>query len=478
MKQIYKESIFSSLSLIFLCTLLFWIIPSSFAAYGVSDADKPAMKAIQEQLTNNYLDTNKKAIGLRILEEKILESKIDVLTIEDNIAEYDSDIALLQEKINILLPQISDPKRRIAEIKSKKQELKKGIKENGEKLVIIYLELNSFKKFNNSKTSGAEGLLAILSQNDEEKISEKISIESLEKVEKHVREIYRALATEYKSIDDEEKQISEGIDEKQKKYLSLSEKRDKLQQEKEFQETLLLQASSEKEEYSELLTMSRKQMMQSMIDAVKTDSKLQELNEKIKKLEEEKIKELRAKAKNNAEKIKNIELKDEYSADELDEATIASIDLKTLEDAENTPIRPPLSWPINPVKGISAGFRDSGYYKQFKMQHNAIDIRAPQGTQIRSAGDGYVYKAVDNGLGYSYIIILHRNNLRTLYGHVSSIYVKSGQMIEEGQIIGLSGGMPGTKGAGKMTTGPHLHFETLENEVYKNPLNYLDNGVL
>jgi murein DD-endopeptidase MepM/ murein hydrolase activator NlpD len=51
--------------------------------------------------------------------------------------------------------------------------------------------------------------------------------------------------------------------------------------------------------------------------------------------------------------------------------------------------------------------------------------------------------------------------------------VKVGTMVSTGDVIGYSGGAPGTRGAGKMTTGPHLHFEVLVNEVYKNPVNYL-----
>jgi len=130
-------------------------------------------------------------------------------------------------------------------------------------------------------------------------------------------------------------------------------------------------------------------------------------------------------------------------------------------------------WPILPERGISAYFHDPSYRGYFGVQHNAIDIRAGQGTAIRAPLDGVVYKTKDNGYGYSYIIVVHRGNLMTTYGHVSNIMVEEGQVVEAGDILGLSGGMPGTKGAGYMTTGPHLHFEVSQNSIYVDPLRFL-----
>lgn len=130
-------------------------------------------------------------------------------------------------------------------------------------------------------------------------------------------------------------------------------------------------------------------------------------------------------------------------------------------------------WPVDPDRGISAYFRDPRYVGIFGVQHNAVDIPEYQSTPIRAAADGVVYVARDNGYGYSYIILSHAGGFMTIYGHVSSILVTSGQKINQGSIIGLTGGMPGTPGAGYMTTGPHLHFEVQFNGKYVDPLMYL-----
>lgn len=130
-------------------------------------------------------------------------------------------------------------------------------------------------------------------------------------------------------------------------------------------------------------------------------------------------------------------------------------------------------WPVDTTRGISAYFRDPSYYGVFGVQHNAIDVPIYQGSPVRAVADALVYTTRDNGYGYSYVILAHNNGLMTVYGHISTILVDEGQIVKQGSIIGLSGGMPGTLGAGYMTTGPHLHFEVLLNGSYVDPLNYL-----
>ncbi len=131
-----------------------------------------------------------------------------------------------------------------------------------------------------------------------------------------------------------------------------------------------------------------------------------------------------------------------------------------------------IQWPVEPTYGISAIFQDPEYKQYFGMEHNAIDIPALQGTPVVTADDGVVEEVVDNGLGYNFITVRHAGYV-TLYGHLSEFHVQKGQQVLRGDPIGLSGGMPGTAGAGNLSTGPHLHFELITGGGHINALKHL-----
>lgn len=133
-----------------------------------------------------------------------------------------------------------------------------------------------------------------------------------------------------------------------------------------------------------------------------------------------------------------------------------------------------IAWPV-PKNVITAGFRDATYpYKGIIGEHSAVDIRAKQGTAITAAADGYVARVkFDGTTAYSYIMLVHGDGLSTVYGHISAAHVVADQYVTQGQVIGKTGGTPGTIGAGPFTTGPHLHFEVRLNGLPVNPANYL-----
>jgi murein DD-endopeptidase MepM/ murein hydrolase activator NlpD len=160
------------------------------------------------------------------------------------------------------------------------------------------------------------------------------------------------------------------------------------------------------------------------------------------------------------------------------DAEISSIERSAREKLqdEGTPLLDSsavLSWPVKSNKGISAYFHDPSYIFRRYFEHPAIDIRVSQGTTLYAPADGYISRAKNAGMGYSFIMIIHNDEISTVFGHVSRIDVNEDQFVRRGDQIGLSGGMPGTPGAGQLTTGPHLHFEVRSKGIPVNPLDYL-----
>lgn len=133
---------------------------------------------------------------------------------------------------------------------------------------------------------------------------------------------------------------------------------------------------------------------------------------------------------------------------------------------------PSFAWPV--YGPVSAGFKNAAYKKHFGVDHFGTDIVVGQGSPVAAAADGIVFMARDGGkTGYSYLLIGHRGGYATLYGHLSEFLVAPGQTVSAGDIVALSGGQPGTHGAGPMTTAAHLHFEVIKDGTNVNPQSVL-----
>lgn len=131
-----------------------------------------------------------------------------------------------------------------------------------------------------------------------------------------------------------------------------------------------------------------------------------------------------------------------------------------------------LSWPVDPWKGLSTTYHDPTYPFRHLFEHSGIDIPTPQGSAVGSAAPGYVAWTRTGRLYGNYVMVIHSDGVATLYAHLSSISVVQDQFVSRGMTIGLSGGQPGTTGAG-LSTGPHLHFEVREQGIPVDPMGYL-----
>lgn len=124
------------------------------------------------------------------------------------------------------------------------------------------------------------------------------------------------------------------------------------------------------------------------------------------------------------------------------------------------------------IKPISGGRLSSGFGKRTAPKkgastyHKGIDWAIPTGTSVYASCGGTVSKA-GWGSGYGYVVYIdHEDGRQTRYGHLSKVLVKTGQKVNQGERIALSGNTG-------VSTGPHLHFEILISGSQVNPLKYI-----
>ncbi len=124
-----------------------------------------------------------------------------------------------------------------------------------------------------------------------------------------------------------------------------------------------------------------------------------------------------------------------------------------------------LSYPCDGEMTSGFGYRMHPIlgYSRF---HSGLDFGADYGTPIRAAAPGKVLFAGWYG-GYGQTVILdHGNNVTTLYGHTSEIYISEGQTVPRGTPIAAVGSTG-------LSTGPHLHFEVRIGGNPVDPQDYL-----
>lgn len=124
------------------------------------------------------------------------------------------------------------------------------------------------------------------------------------------------------------------------------------------------------------------------------------------------------------------------------------------------------------LKYISSFFgnRPDPIYKISKF-HSGIDFSAAMGTETYATGDGVVFDVEKSAWGYGNMVTIdHGFGYKTRYAHLQKALVRKGQKVKRGQCIGLIGS------TGK-TTGVHLHYEVLKNDVPVDPINFFYNDL-
>ena len=154
----------------------------------------------------------------------------------------------------------------------------------------------------------------------------------------------------------------------------------------------------------------------------------------------------------------------------LELASYSDIYNKVIKESDRVKSMPS----IRPVQG---GYLNSGFgyrndpFTQKPRFHYGQDITVSSGSKVYAPADGVVKYAARQG-GFGKVIKLeHGYGYRSIFAHLSKFYVKWGQKVKRGDLIGQTGN------TGR-SAGPHLHYEIHRNGVPQNPLDYFFSGYI
>jgi murein DD-endopeptidase MepM/ murein hydrolase activator NlpD len=115
-----------------------------------------------------------------------------------------------------------------------------------------------------------------------------------------------------------------------------------------------------------------------------------------------------------------------------------------------------------PVEGVISQFYDP------LSDHLAIDIAAKAGSAVKAVADATVIHAEwSTATGYN-LILIHQNNMLSVYKHNGELFKKQGDAVRAGEVIALVGN------TGELSTGAHLHFELWRGGKPIDPQNYIN----
>lgn len=372
---------------------------------------------------------------VKMINEDISDKKNQVKKIQDKQAEYEAAIKQKQKEKSSLNNQLSLLDNRLAKSELDIELVETEIDRTELEIQKTNLEIENKDKDIQKNKDQIANVLRLIQKRDNvntleimllnDSLSEFLTqIKYLEDINESLDDSLQDVEKLKRDLEKEQKTLARKNDEMNKLKEELNEKKAKLAAEKDNKITILGQVGQSEKEYQRLLAKAKKEQEDAAAEIA--------------------------------------------SMEKLVRAKLASLDKDKMEFNANGMV-----WPVT-KNVITAYFHDPDYPFRKIFEHPAVDIRAKQGSTLKAAASGYVARVKSDGTtNYGYIMLIHGDGLSTVYGHVSKSYVAEDEYVVQGQTIGLSGGLPGTPGSGRLTTGSHLHFEVRLNGIPVDPLSYL-----
>ncbi|EKD78826.1 MAG: Peptidase M23B [uncultured bacterium] len=376
---------------------------------------------IQSELKDNQTQYDDLQSKIDVYKENLKSKQQEKVTLESQLEVLDQDMELTKSEIEQTTIEIQSLGLEIDSLQIKINNTQDDIDQNTDYMTKLIRDLYDYDQRTYLEIALSHDTLSDFSN----------QVEYTETVNNEFQSAVAQLKKLKKQLREDKDDVSEKHDAEEQKKDELQAREETLHGESQYKESLLIDVEEDEEKFQQLI-----QDIQAEQNAY------------------------------NAE-ISRLEKSARTTLDKLNQS---SGDESSTTDTLPTEFDP--MWPVSGV--VTTTFHDPGYIFRSYFEHDAIDIAAPQGTALKAADSGVVAVVKYDGTSnYAYVMIVHADNFATIYGHVSAVYVEPDQVVQKGQTIAAIGGLPGTPGAGRFTTGPHVHFGVRLNGIPVDPLLYL-----
>lgn len=243
------------------------------------------------------------------------------------------------------------------------------------------------------------------------------------------------------------------------------EKKEKenLTKQKEAEETVLSAKLKDQKSILSEIKKDKKKIQKSVSEKRKSEQKIKDLIVKLveeaekKRIAEEKR---RKEKEKESEKNKKVTVSKEVGTKKESDLKDYNVDLSTSEFSSFANLKGKLNWPISKGKVVRKFGESLNPNLKTVTVNYGIDIKAGGDLTVRSVAEGVV-STVEWLPGYGTVLIIsHSGNFRTVYGHLSEVFVKEGEKIKTSGPIGK---------IGESVEGNLLHFEVWNARQYVNP---------
>ena len=416
------------LALIFVLGLIMVAITPRASAVSQSEID--ALQARRDQIRAQQVEQQNQIDGLRNEKAGVLEQK----------AALDQEANLTQEEINVVQEQIELYADLIVE---KKAELEEAKAEEAEQSELFRVRMREMEE------GGKLSFIVVLLES--RSISDLLTrIDMISEVMSYDKALEKAMMDARAKVEEAEQALESAKTEEEAKKGELEARKADLMTQVSEAEALVKSLEADIEAYKAAYaeTEAAKQALQRQID------------EKVAQMEAERRAAEEA-ARRAAEEAARQQAQQQQQQQPSQPSQPSTPTTPTYTTGTGSMVWPCPSchtitsyfgWRIHPITGTN-------------KYHSGVDIGASYGATVIAADSGTVITAGwVSGYG-NCIVISHGNGVSTLYGHLSSIAVSSGQSVSQGQTIGYVGSTGNS-------TGPHLHWEVTVNGERQNPLNY------